>query len=257
MLPWSLKRQLIYLFLVFSLFVALLVAGYFVFIRKAPSCGDGIQNQDELGVDCGGGCGAVCKSEILMPIKKWSRVFKVKDGLYDTATLIENPNNTLGVKSFRYNFKLHDKNGILITDRIGQVFLNPNEKMVIFESGIDTGKRLAERAFIEFDKNQDWIRLENVERPKIISQNTTVVAGNMPRVFAEIKNTSLFDVSNINVVVVIYDDDDNAIGISSTFINYLAKDSVQDVTFTWPGPFPGQPKTVEIFPRVNLFSLNL
>jgi len=252
-MSWSTKRQLIYL-TVFLLIVFGIVSGvYLGFFKKIPSCFDGLLNQDEIGIDCGGGCQAVCLSEVSSPIKRWVRVFKVRDNLYNVVAFIENRNRNIGAKELKYTFKIHDQNAILITDKSGTVFLNPNEQMIIFESNVDVGNRIPTRAFIEFDlSRQEWQRMTDTTKPNFSISNVEVVGGDKPTLLANITNNHTADLSDVLVTGVVYDDDNNAIGVSSTFINYLPKNQTRNVFFSWPSRFEREPASFEIFPRVNL-----
>ncbi|MBU6431623.1 hypothetical protein KGQ29_04640, partial [Patescibacteria group bacterium] len=77
MSSWSQKRKSIY-FLIFAafLFSFIILPAYFIFY-KAPTCFDGKQNGDEKGVDCGGSCVNLCRSQYLEPNIIWSRVIEV------------------------------------------------------------------------------------------------------------------------------------------------------------------------------------
>ncbi|MCR4310956.1 MAG: FxLYD domain-containing protein [Candidatus Taylorbacteria bacterium] len=253
-MDWSTRRQLIYLAGFLLLVFGVISSVYFIFFRTPSTCFDGVLNQEELGIDCGGGCQAVCVSEVSSPIKRWARVFQVRDGLYDVAALIENPNKNIGAREFKYTFRVHDKDAILITDKSGTVFLNPNEQMVVFESGINAGNRVPARAFIEFDlSRQKWQRIDpDSQGVNLVVSNTNLVGGDNPSLSANITNSGDADVADVFVTAVVYDDDNNAVGVSSTFINYLSKDQTRNIFFDWPNSFTRPPTSFEIFPRVNL-----
>lgn len=254
MVSWSTKRQLFYL-LIFLFFVFTILTGvYFGFFRKQPSCFDGTLNQDELGIDCGGSCQAVCVTEVSSPVKRWVRVFKTRNGLYDVAALIENTNKNIGAGEFKYSFQVHDQNALLITEKSGTIFLNPNERMVIFESNIDMGKRIPGRAFVSFDsEDQNWQRVaEDAIRPKMTVKNIDIKNGKTPSLTADLINEHVADIVDIYVVAVVYDGDNNAVGVSSTFVDYLPKGSSRRIFFNWLDNFQNEPSSVEIFPRVNI-----
>jgi len=254
-MSWSAKRRLIIILLV------LLVAGgvggayYYFFVRIPVSCSDNIQNQGELGVDCGGPCAKVCESEALPLSVEWVRPFKISPGKYDAAALVVNRNTNFGILKFNYKLTLYDNNNVHVAERSGSIFLNPNEKALVFESGLDTGQRDAVRAFIEYDKAEvsaNWVRTGDLSgKPKLSVAMEKVTEGATPTVSADIINDNPVDVGNINVSVVVYDADDNAMAVSTTFIDVLPRNQTQSVVFTWPAPFNSKSKRVDIFPRVN------
>ena len=145
---WSARKRVFYFLIVFFI-VALVVVLFFVINRKAPSCFDNKQNQNETGVDCGGVCEAVCPNEVVNLTTIWVRPFRVSLGNYAAAALVQN-SNLFGVKQLRYRFKLYDSDNLLVNEREGVTYVNPDEQFVIFEPNISTGERDATRAFIEF-----------------------------------------------------------------------------------------------------------
>src|SRR3989338_6228133 len=117
MSSWSQRRKSVY-FLIFAgfLFGFVILPAYFLFY-KPPTCFDGKQNSDEKGVDCGGGCATLCRSQYLDPNIIWTRVIKVKSGLYNVLAYIENPNIDAGADSISYVFRIKDNDGVLIYER--------------------------------------------------------------------------------------------------------------------------------------------
>ncbi|MBI3632460.1 MAG: hypothetical protein HY225_03360 [Candidatus Vogelbacteria bacterium] len=253
MSSWSVRRRLIYLLIVFLFFAVIFYSIYWIFLWHPASCSDNIQNQGELGVDCGGPCSRVCAVEVSPLIKDWARTFKVEGGKYDVAALIENPNFNLGLKKLDYKFTLFDSENVPITDKSGSVFVNARDKFVIFETGLDTGKRIPLKAIVEFSQDLTWTRVDpKANKPPIIVQNQVLTNGQMPRLVAELINDSVFDLSDIIITAVIYDSDNNAVAVSQTFVNGIQKGRSSDIFFTWPNPFLGDHQTFEIYPRVNL-----
>ncbi|MEK9179526.1 MAG: hypothetical protein AAB893_03605, partial [Patescibacteria group bacterium] len=159
MSSWSVKRQATYLAIVLAFFGVIFVLVYLVFLRRPASCTDGLQNQTELGVDCGGVCEKVCAVEVSPLIKEWARLFKIGEGKYDVAALIQNPNFNLGLKRLDYTFKIYDRDNLFITEKSGSVFVNARDKFVIFETNLDTGKRIPINAIVEFKPDLLWSRV--------------------------------------------------------------------------------------------------
>jgi hypothetical protein len=254
MSSWAVKRRFYYLGTIFLFFGMITTGVYFSFFRQPASCDDRLKNQDELDVDCGGICKRVCDIEVSPLIKVWTRLFKTVDGKYDAATLVENPNFNLGIKELEYTFKLYDIDNLFITEKSGTVFVNSRDKFVIFEAGLDAGKRIPIKAIIEF-KTPTWTRVDPKKaKPLITLQDQQLIEGQIPRLTSELINESIFDLTDMIITAVIYDEDNNAIGVSQTFINYLKKGSTSKISFTWPKPFAVSQPTIEIYPRVDLIN---
>lgn len=253
MSAWAIRRRFIYLGAIFLFFATIFFTVYFVFFRQPVSCNDNIKNQDELGVDCGGICKRVCSLEVSPLIKVWTRLFKTVDGKYDVATLIENPNFNLGIKELNYTFKLYDADNLFVTEKSGKVFVNSRDKFVIFEAGLDSGKRIPVKAIIELKEPIVWSRVDPQGiKPSIVIQDQELIEGQIPRLSAELINESIFDLTKMTITVVIYDEDDNAIAVSQTFRNFIKKGATEKISFTWPRPFAVSHPTITIYPRVDL-----
>lgn len=250
---WASSRKSAYTISAIIFFILIAVGVYFSRYYKAPTCTDGIQNQKEEGVDCGGTCTVVCEASTASPIVLWSRAFPSSHGVYNAVAYIENPNSDVGVKSVTYRFKLYDENNVLVAERLGKAFVVPNERFAIFEPRISTGERVPKRAFFEFVKFSEWTKLDK-EMPKILVRNEIISnPDTLPRVTATLQNGTLVEISDINVVGIVYDKDDNAMAVSATHVDRLSADSSFDIAFTWDVPFPSESSRVEVIPRVDLF----
>lgn len=250
MASWGVRRQF---FLLSAFFLAVvLVGGLIIFFSKdAPNCFDSQKNQNEIGVDCGGACQAVCQEEISPLVTLWVRPFKVAHGRFGVVALLEN-SNLFGSGELRYRFKLYDNNNLLVKEREGLAYVNPSERFVVFETNIDTGNREVSRAFVELEPVNSWIRFpREFISPKFSILNKKLILAPTPRVSAVLRNDSSFLVKDIEVVAVIFDVNKNAISGSKTEVEALAPDKTKEVFFTWPENFSASPSFVEIFPRVR------
>jgi hypothetical protein len=83
MSSWASRRRRLYFEGALGTFTLIVVAIWFLNLER-PTCFDGRNNQDELGVDCGGSCAIFCPAQVLGPVVRWSRMFEVTTGLYNT-----------------------------------------------------------------------------------------------------------------------------------------------------------------------------
>ncbi|MDP3958241.1 MAG: hypothetical protein Q8Q36_02125 [bacterium] len=256
-MSWSTRRQLLVLLIL--LLVLFIVAGIFLFpyILKAPTCSDGVKNGLETGVDCGGACERVCTEEAAELDVLWARTFKVADGVYDAVAYVENPNARAGVREIVYKFSLYDGENLLVTERVGKTHVSPNGAFPIFEGGIRTGVRVPKRTFFEFAEEPAWERLS--DKAASFSLGTGNIrledATGSPRLTAAVSNRSIYTLADVEVMAVLYDERENALGVSETFIDTLSKGESAQAVFTWLLPFPRVPTRIEVVPRVNLFSI--
>src|SRR3989338_2125266 len=106
---WSRRRKRIILALIFFILIVLIGLPIFFLFYRAPTCFDGKQNGDEIGVDCGGSCRLLCTAQSLPLILKGDpRVLEVAENTFEIVALIENPNANGEIYRARYIFKLYD-----------------------------------------------------------------------------------------------------------------------------------------------------
>ncbi len=250
MISWSSRRKFVYVGGGLIVIIFALALPTFFVVYKAPSCGDGILNQGETGIDCGGPCVILCQAEALDPTIHWQRSFKVKDGVYNAVAYIENPNLNSGAFNASYLFKLYDKDNLLIYERRGQTFMPPGKFFAIFESNILTGDRKPARTFFEFLSPLVWRRGIFPEAPIIFSEKNISVSGAPSRVTATLENRNLYPIYNIEVVVVVYDLMNNAIASSRTVVDSVDKTSSEKLVFTWPESFAADGSRVDLLYRI-------
>ncbi len=257
-MDWASKRKLLYTASVAGVILVLMsIPAYFSF-NKAPSCFDKKQNQEEVGIDCGGPCNQFCISQVNPPITHWSRAFKVSDGEYDIVASIENSNIKAATREAIYRFKVYDEDNILIVEKFGKTFIMPGDRFVIFESGVSTGERTPKRVFFEFQPDIKWERLEldKNRAPKISTKNRQLTSvSSQPRLKTILVNDSPLSYGDFKVNIVIYDKEDNAIAVSSTYVDEIEKNNEKQIFFTWQEPFTVQPVRIDVIPRINLFNI--
>jgi hypothetical protein len=244
-MPWAQKRKIIYISIILISFVLLGLVAYF-FLKPLPSCDDKKQNQDELGIDCGGICTDVCRNQILPPVILWARTLKVQEGLYNVLAYVQNPNLEASTKEAVYRFKIYDAKGDLIYERSGSTSISPSRTIAIFEPGLLTGASIPARTKFEFISDSGWVKdTASPNRLKIVNKqlsNETV----SPKLIVTIANNTVEDISNIETVAIIYDENDNAIAFSRTWVDRINSNEQGLAVFTWPEPFAGQALRIEI-----------
>ncbi len=229
---------------------------YFKFIKHDPTCFDGIQNQDERGIDCGGICSLMCLSDVRPLIPLWTRPIKITGDVYSVVSYIENQNIGNGVEEIPYEIRMYDDKNILVAQPIqGKTFIGPNDRTAIFETGIKVGNRVPKTAFLKFLETPKFVRVDNRWNDQSLAAQNDVLTDidTAPKLSAQIKNLTLETFHNIPVVAIIYDDKGNAIASSQTFVDEIDPDASVPVYFSWPEPFSGVAARREIIPRVDPF----
>ncbi|MDO8522688.1 MAG: hypothetical protein Q7S12_00165 [bacterium] len=247
-LSWGAKKQIKF-FTIFALAILAIVAGIIYFVRPEQTCFDKHQNQDEEGVDCGGATCIPCSNQIRDINILWTRPFKITDGAYDFAALVENTNSFLKAAKLDYFVKFYDSENILIAIKENSTFAGAGEKFVIFEPSIITQHRIPVRAILEIAKVA-WDKGGKIPlKLDVLSTNKFLSASSTPsRVEAVIKNQLNAEYSNIEATAILWDAGDTALGVSRTFVDRFDIDEIKTLTFTWPAGINGVSR-VEVFFR--------
>lgn len=255
-MSWATKQRAIYILGVIGTILILIGVPAFFLLQSKPTCSDGVKNQGEKGVDCGGPCVELCDFQVQDLSVTWSRSFKVVDGVYNAVAYVENPNFNAGIRKLPYTFKLYDEDNVIVAERRGKTYIPAGGGTVsIFEASIQTGKRKPARTFFSIDEeNPIWLSLKDYKSPLAVENIRKEFnrESSSPRLQATINNKSVKAVSEIEVVAVVFNTKGNAIGSSRTFIKRLKGGEQTSVTFTWPRPFKEEISRVDIRPKVPL-----
>jgi len=236
-LSWSTRRKLIYIGLLAV--PAVLLGGYLIWqFYQPPGCFDGEQNQDERGIDCGGSCERVCQDLTQSAGARWARSFNVSGSVYNSVAFIENPNVNLRAENVPYEFTVHGgPEGRIVAQREGAVDIPPRSVFAVFEPSIDTGGTEVRRTTFQFLEAPFWEE-ENTEEPKPqVAQTRLQKLRTDPRVDVVVRNPSLDTMKEVELVVILFSDDGNAVHTSRTVISEIQSESARNAVFTWPKAF--------------------
>lgn len=224
-------------------------------IFKRATCFDLKQNGKETGVDCGGSCSRLCKADVLEPVVLWSRAFKITENDYHLVAFIENRNKTSAVAEAKYEFRVYDSNNKYIGRREGQTFIPPNQQFAILESRFDAGENIIKSVSFDFVDELVWVKKDSKMDKLAIRISNIKIDNNKdtPSLSATINNDSIYDMGEFDVVVVLYDENKNAINVSKTKKPKLKNNSSLPVFFTWTEELSTTPVTQDILIQMNPF----
>jgi len=259
-MDWATRRRIFYILIVLAV---LGLVGFLLIspsLNKAPTCTDNKQNGDETGVDCGGSCQLACVYQVNQIKIDWSRAFRVVDGRYNAVAYLENSNQNTAINKINYRFRFADKDNVYIGKRDGSTYVPPSGKFAVFEPAIDLGNSIPVYTTFEFTEAPVWIQVaqEKIDQLKVLFSDIKLVnEDTSPALSATIKNTSLFQIPEVNVVAILYDASGNAVSASRTYLDVLQGEESSVVNFTWIEPFAKKVVSEEIIPIFNIFSVKL
>ncbi len=221
-MDYKLKRQLIFSIVFFSLIAVIAFSGYQL-LRRDASCIDGVLNQGEEKVDCGGPC-AACKVIRFSDVEVVSYRSFFAGGAYDALAQVRNPNAQHGTRALAYTFHFYDENKIVIAEKKGTTYLLAGQTRYIVENNIDTKKQAAFVAFA-VDSFSAWESQE-----KLTGQITLPIfskkyerVGALEQGFAKVtgtvENQGDHTFASVDVHVVLVDKNKNPIAAGKTELN--------------------------------------
>jgi hypothetical protein len=236
--------------------IALVWAGYFLFRTKA-TCTDGIRNQDELGIDCGGVCSLQCVRTVRtdpLEIREKALLYSSPDH-FDILVAVHNPNDEAGAASFHYRLELKNSAGVSVAVREGKNFILPQETKYLLEINVPAPQ--AQSIVASFD-DYDWKRFSGYqERPAItVSRKSYEVVSSgvgFGKAFGVVKNESPFDFQSLRVKVILRDVSGKPIGANMTEMRTMVSGEARDFTLLWPTAFPGTVDHVETEVEADVF----
>lgn len=253
------KKRIIIISVYAAIFVVLVLLVY-LWIKPKATCFDGIKNQNEQGIDCGGVCSTQCeniKAEDLI-VNESGLVDGGITGQVDAYGKITNPNNIFGSSEFQYEFKLKDSSGQVIASRQGAEFILPGESKYVVENNIEIGSGIP--GSVEFFvSGAKWVEFKDYfEKPqlKVVNKSYNPITNGIgfSEATALLKNESPYDFSVIKLQVILKDDSGKPMALNSTLMNAVKAGENRDFTVSWPNKFPGSVGNMEVQPEVNIFN---
>ncbi len=251
-------KQMTISFGYFVFFGVVFFGVYYLFIRVPPTCTDGKQNQDEMGIDCGGICANQCELPLNAKdiVTREAAFVPAGQGSYDVLARIYNPNDIAGASQFSYKLALRDSAGNMLVEKSGTSFILPQETKYLFEFHLSTQTRPA-KATLEISE-VSWERFRGyTERPRVM-----VVKQSYERIQSGpgygaatglVVNESQYDFRSLLVKVVLRDVSGHPIAINSTEMLTMPSGGQRDFRLIWPTAFPGEVKNVEMFVDADIY----
>ena len=250
-MSWASRRRTVYSLGVFFFFAVVIGVPTAILLYEPSTCFDRKQNQEETATDKGGPCLLLDERTLSPHAVLWSRAFLVRGGLYSATAYIENPNREAGVRAVGYRFGLYDERNILVAERVGKTYVMPGGITPVFEGAINTGNRIVARTYFEFTSPLVWERMVNTASVLTIGNKNVTNTTAVPRLTAEVENTSVAVVPNASFVAVVFDTAGNAFAASGTTLPRLEGGERGEFVFTWPDPYPRAVGRIDILPLLQ------
>jgi hypothetical protein len=235
-MTWGTQRRnriLAYIILIF--FLLLFVLLWFLFYRP-PSCSDKKQNGNEDGVDCGGPCEILCKKPDIEPFVRWTRFIETRDKEYIISAYVENQNVEVGTIRAPYSFNLIDEKNTLIKTLDGQISLYPQEVVPIVWTGVSVDRPI-NRIDFNFKDKVVWKKMDKREIALVVTEDELSKSDENIILKGNLINNIFDDLTNVELIGMLFDNDGNIITLSSTYFERIKQDSSVNFIFTWKDNF--------------------
>jgi len=253
-MDWAARRRFLIFLIVGAVVVSFLAVVIIAALYKTPSCADGIANQDEAGIDCGGPCAYLCSFQILPPTVLFTKVLNNGSDRIDIIAEIENKNNEAAAKNVPYSITLFDKDQIFIREITGTIDLPPGETIPVFVTGVASEKQQISSAFLNMETSApQWFVMEYDPRiVPVVLRTTRGGTTQTPRIESILMNQSGIPLTNVQAIVVVRNAKKDVIAASETVVPVIPSQGQSTAIFTWNSAFSSVPASIEVVPIIPL-----
>lgn len=253
-MSWAARRRLIILTILGAIAVAFFVTLSITVFYKTPSCTDGVQNQGETGIDCGGSCAYLCTAQAQAPVVLFTKAIVNNEGRTDIVASIENKNTNAQAKDVPYRITLYGTRQSLIQEITGVLDLPPGATTFVYLPGVMAGNQKVVQAFLSVDSSAPrWLRIDTDSRIVPRVSNTILVGTtSAPRIDAVLTNDAVTVLYNIPVIVLVHGESGDVIAVSKTIVPTIPAQGDSAAVFTWNDAFPSAPTSIEVIPVVPI-----
>lgn len=232
----SIKKFIYGAFYILILFL-IIFAIYQSKLKPEATCFDGVQNQNEEGVDCGEPCAQECDIlRLKPPITEGAvRIFPLVSGKVILLAEIKNLNTDYGISQFSYAFNIYGDEDIILETIKGTTSLYPREKKYLYTPDVTRTADVIREVRIEFS-GMEWKRASEYVKPAVSApQNViTEIDDVRVRVGGNIYNQSALMLKNVNVTAILYDKFESEVFAAQTFIDRLDGFSKKEFLILFP-----------------------
>jgi len=248
------NQKRINVILFYLLLLAVLGGVIYFMTRPEMTCSDGIKNQGEEKIDCGGPC-APCQKKIQFKDLQIKSIERANNGEGGEDILIQmyNPNEEYGAKVFKYKIYDEDKNSNTANHE-GKDFILPKETKYIV---INLQKKAIGKIKIIIDKKSiDWKKIINFKDSNLVVYNKKYNLGTSDNVYSNLTglliNKSTTDYRSIKIKGILRDFEGKLVAASYQVISTVPSGSKREFRIIFPKEISSNVATQEIEVETNV-----
>ncbi|MEX2053957.1 MAG: hypothetical protein WD883_00170 [Candidatus Colwellbacteria bacterium] len=222
-----------------------LIAFPFVYprLQTVASCSDGIQNQNEEGIDCGGDCEHCGLIDLEVEVGT-IEVLEVANRT-TIALQIQNPSGEFGLGRTTYSLKVLNRLGQLLISTEGVFSLMPLERKYLVQAGLDIERGELGEVMFELGETS-FVLLDDLPQYDVsIEGVTTTFLDDELQVTGIIVNEGSFGIREVQLATTLYTADGVLINAGTTLVNSIGAFGRKDFVIRLPkgGAFVDLDKT--------------
>lgn len=248
-------KQTIIAFIFFSL-VGGLVFLIFYINQPEPTCFDGIKNQNEEEIDCGGVC-SPCELVYARDIElKQAMAISTEQGYYDLVALVKNPNPNYGSSRVFYSFDLYNNAGQLVGSFPGETHILPNQEKYLIKLKAAAPQKIS-RVEVSIEE-PEWSKpLRQKMSALYIKEKQYQLLSSEEIGYSQVKavlvNETNYSFGTVMINVLLFNNLGELIAVNSQRIHNLLSEQKREFNTIWFYQISDQVSRVEMQAEVDLF----
>jgi hypothetical protein len=182
------------------------------------------------------------------------KIFSLPNNTYSGYVKVKNLELEWGVASQEYVAEFKTLGGTVLTKVNASTFILPSSEKLIVFSRFSAPEKPEELKFTlgptHFTRKPQIA--DSFEKERVTLQND--LSGLI--VYGGIKNTSAFTIKEVNLPVIVYNSQNEIVGVNYTYINDLLSGERRTFQFSWPTRIDGAIRA-EINPEINIFNRDI
>ena len=181
----------------------------------------------------------------------------IKDNDYDFVAKVHNVNTDYGSPAVVYEIQFYNATNSLVTTRAGTLYILPGQTKYLIETPLRFNEAIAQATLLI--KSVDWQQLDPlaVSGINLLAKDwafhPTGQPGATGQVDGALFNSSDYDISQADVLVLLFDQSGTVMAVNRTQIRTFLAHTTRAFSVAWFTALPGLPTRTEVQATTNVF----